>query len=278
MSGNNDLLQYGIIKNPKLNDFNSQYLDTDGNPVRIASTQTDIIKEMKIESNLTTGDGLAETLFTVNDIVIGSDTKATGQITAYEPSNESGFGILKIKNVQGNFREPFGFGFTGEAVSSLKYDESSKVWSLVTNEKARVVGVQEPARDQTQISFRAATILGISADTEKQPLLEDDFPDDSIITAPYGSSGAYATVFHFEGGQGAAAGPSGDIVVINRRGDFATGDSIGISAASSRIGVINSIIEPEVKYNTGEILYAQNMKPLVKGPEQMEEYQILLGF
>ena len=278
LSGDNDLLQYGIIRNPKLNDFNSQYLDSDGNPVRIASTQTDIIKEMKIESNVASGDGLAETLYSKDDIIIGSETRATGQVSSYEPSNESGFGILKLKNVQGIFREPYAFGFTGEAFSSLKYDTSSKVWSLLSNEKARVVGVQEPSRDQTQITFRSATILGVSADTAKQPLLVTSFPDDSVITAPWGSSGAYATVFHFEGGQGAAAGPSGDIVVIDRRGNFATGDSIGISGASARIGVINSIVEPEIKYNTGEILYTQNMKPLVKGPEQMEEYQILLGF
>tara|TARA_R100000152_G_C6777027_1_gene206601 strand:+ start:760 stop:2832 length:2073 start_codon:yes stop_codon:yes gene_type:complete len=273
LSGSNDLLQYGIIRNPILNDTDSQYLDSDGNPVRLASTQTDVVKQMKIESNLTTGDGLAEGLFSVGNIIVGSDTKSTGEITAYQPSNESGFGVLKIKNTRGDFEEPYSFGFTGEAISELKYDSSTKVWSVISNEKARVVGVEEPARDQTQITFRSATVLGISADTEQQPLTLLKVPHDSIVV---GNDGTYATVFHVE--NSVTSGASADIVLIDQRGTFATGDVVGISGGVARFGVINTVVNPEIKYNTGEIVYIQNMNPLVKGFEQMEEYQILLGF
>ncbi len=271
LSGDNDILQYGIVKNPKLNDTDTQYLDSNGNPVRLASTQTDIIKEMKIESN-SSGDGLAESLYTVGNFIIGSETKATGKIDSYAPSNEAGYGILKLKNVQGEFEQPYAFGFTGEAISEMKYDDSTKIWSVTNNEQARVVGVQEPARDQTQINFRTATFVGVSADASKVPLLESTFPDDSAVT---GANGGKATIFHF---QEFAGGNTGELTLINQSGSFTSGEAISISGAAARIGVINTVQIPEIKFNSGEILYAQNMKPIVKGAEQMEEYQILLGF
>ena len=59
---------------------------------------------------------------------------------------------------------------------------------------------------------------------------------------------------------------------------FNTGDSIGHSGLAATVIVIDSIVPPEIKQNTGEIIYAQNMKPIERDPEQREQYQIILKF
>ena len=61
-------------------------------------------------------------------------------------------------------------------------------------------------------------------------------------------------------------------------GNFATGDSIGSYSVASTNAVINTVTPPEIVPNTGEILFAQNMKPIEKDPEQREQYQIILKF
>ena len=85
-------------------------LDSDGNPVRIANSEENVVRDMKIES--AQAAELSQSLFTENNYIIGKNSKATAQIVSYLPSNETGYGILRLSSVNGKFVEPFAFGFT----------------------------------------------------------------------------------------------------------------------------------------------------------------------
>ena len=255
----NDILQYGIIVNPKLNDTDPQYLDDLGNPIRVANTNPTTVRNMIVESN--TNTPLPENLFTPDRYVIGKESKATAQIVSFLPTNETGYGQLKIKNLQGDFRLPLNLGFTGESL--VEFDQTGKVWSFDKIEKARVVTILEAPRDTTDIVFDGTTVLGVSG----APNLNDD----SVMIGV--SSGAYGTVLGWNQGL-----TGGDIILTDVHGSFVTGEQLDNSDGGKNVASINTIKIPDIKPVTGQVIYAQNMKPIVRGPEQLEEFQILLGF
>lgn len=259
LDARNDILQYGIVLNPKLNDTDPQFLDSLGNPIRIANVNATTMRDIIVESN--TNTPLPQNLFIPNRYVIGSESKATAQIVSFLPTNETGFGLLKVKNIQGDFRLPLNLGFTGEPL--VEFDQSGKVWSFDKIEKARIVTIVENPRDTTEVVFDGTTVLGISG--------APNINNDSIVFGI--SSGSYGTVLGWDQGL-----TNGNLILTDVHGLFESSEQIGISGGGQITASIDTITIPEIKPVTGQVLYAQNMKPIVRGPEQLEEFQILLGF
>ena len=266
----NDVLEYGIIRNPILNDSDAQYLDTDGNPVRIANSEENVVRDMKIES--AQASELSQNLFTENNYVIGKDSKATAQIVSYLPSNETGYGILRLSSVNGNFVEPFAFGFTGETIA--EFSQSNDVWDYTHTDRARVVSIQSSAsRTQSSLVYDCTYHLGVSGDAGG--LNETTFTRDGVVP---GGSGGFGTVLDFKPNQ---AGTGGVLILTNVFGvvndGFTLEEPIGMTAGP-RKAVINTITKPQIYLKSGEILFSQSISPVKRGPEKMEEYQLLIGF
>ena len=270
LSTTNDVLEYGIIRNPVLNDTDSQFLDSDGNPVRVANANTSARRDLKIES--ASDSELAQNLFTANNYIIGRESKATAQIVDYLPSNETGYGILRLENVNGVFTEPFAFGFTGETIA--EFSQVNDTWQYIHTDKARVVSLQTSQNSvQSSLIYDCTYQLGVSGDTNT--LTQTTFTRDGIVT---GGSGGFGTVLDFQPNQ---AGTGGTLLLTNVFGTvhdgFTLEEPIGMSGAS-RLAKINSITKPQIYLKSGEILYSQSVSPIARGPEKMEEYQLLIGF
>ena len=266
----NDVLEYGIIRNPILNDDDAQYLDSDGNPVRIANSEENAVRDMKIESAQVSE--LSQNLFTANNYIIGKNSKATAQIVDYLPSNETGYGILRLSSVNGKFVEPYAFGFTGETIA--EFSQLNDVWSYTHTDRARVVSIQSASeRAQTSLVYDCTYQLGVSGDASG--LDETTFTRDGVVT---GSSGGFGTVLDFKPNQ---AGTGGVLILTNVFGTvndgFTLEEAIGMSAGP-RQAVINTITKPQIYLKSGEILFSQSISPVARGPEKMEEYQLLIGF
>ena len=272
LSTTNDVLEYGIVRNPILNDEDTQFLDSDGNPVRVAQASGSNRRDLKIES--AQASELSESLFSVNNYVIGKDSKATGQILDYLPSNETGYGILRLQNVNGTFVEPFAFGFTGETIA--EFSQANDTWDYKHTDRARVVSFQTTENaSQTSLVYDCTYQLGVSGDANT--MSATTFTRDGIVT---GGSGGYGTVLDFKPNQ---AGTGGVLLLTNVFGTvhgnngFTLEEPIGMSAGS-RLAKINSITKPQIYLKSGEILYSQSVPPIARGPEKMEEYQLLIGF
>ena len=266
----NDVLEYGIIRNPILNDDDAQYLDSDGNPVRIADSVENAVRDMKIES--AQASELSQNLFTANNYIIGKNSKATAQIVDYLPSNETGYGILRLSSVNGKFVEPYAFGFTGETIA--EFSQLNDVWSYTHTDRARVVSIQSASeRTQTSLLYDCTYQLGVSGDASG--LNETTFTRDGVVT---GSSGGFGTVLDFKPNQ---AGTGGVLILTNVFGavndGFTLEEAIGMSAGP-RQAVINTVTKPQIYLKSGEILFSQSISPVARGPEKMEEYQLLIGF
>ena len=269
----NEVRQYGIIKNPILNDTNPIYLNSNGNPYRIAgetiSQKTFIEIAPRTEEKI-----LPESLYTVGNYIIGKDTKSTAKIEAWNPSMDSNRGVLTVSNVQGNFKPPFDVNGTGEGV--IEFSQSVDDWAYSAASDVAAVSGFDRIYQNTTPSFSCTTVLGVSGEN----LDTEDFPVDIGVTGGSAVAGGCtgcptATVVNWVPD---TTGTGGTLTLTNVKGSFATGDSIGRFSAASTTTLIHTVAEPEIKPFTGEIIYAQNMMPIEKDPEQREQYQIILKF
>jgi len=269
----NEVRQYGIIKNPILNDTESKYLNNEGEPYRIAGTNVSPFTSLEVTST-STGGFLPESLFTVGNYVIGKDSKATAKIEAWGPALEGNRGVLTLSNLQGNFESPL-VGRTGEGV--MEFSQSDNNWEFSSVSNVAEVSAFDASYQNTPPSFNCNFVLGVTQ--AGGGLNNTTFIPDIGVTGGSGCVGSTGcptgvclswTVND--------AGTGGTLVVTDAIGTFATGDSIGSYSSASTDARIHTCRPPQIKPQSGEILYAQNMNPIEKDPEQREQYQIILKF
>ena len=196
-------------------------------------------------------------------------SRAVGDIYRWEPrlgSNKSGY--LYLENVQGQFKrlervtqtDLYYAGFMPKGLSGI---------AEITDIQSMVVGGVE-TYDQT-------TVLSLSHDGNKlfdaNSFIEDEFKDFII-----GTTAANGYVMDWQSG---VSGTTGTIRLTGTQGKFVQGMQVGyrLDGVVGASATINEIIHTaELKYRSGEILYIQNMKPILRGNEQKEEIKIVINF
>jgi hypothetical protein len=266
----NEIRQYGILKNPILNDTDSQYLDINGNPHRVAGLEASLKTTLEI-SPINSEAFLPETLFTIGKYIIGKESKANAKIENWSPSLNNNRGILTISKLNGNFITPVDSSATGEGI--VEFEQSGDSWDFSTVQVASVSGFDNIYAN-TVPTYNCTWTLGISGDS----LTTSSFPIDIGVTGGSATTGPQEPTGLCLNWVVDDTGTGGTLTLTEAIGIFNTGDSIGSSSYSSTTSVINNITQPEIKQNTGEIIYAQNMKPVEREQEQREQYQIILKF
>ena len=264
----NEIRQYGIIKNPVLNE--TAPLNIDGNPYRIAGSETSMRTSLEV-TKTGTAAFLSQDMFTIGNYVIGKTSKATGKIEDWSPSLNENHGVLSISNLQGQFISPEDTAVTGEAVT--EFSQSGDTWAFTSSANAEVSGF-DATFTNTIPAYNTCWTLGVSGES----LTTSTFVVDGGVTGGSGTSASsepFGLCLSWTLGTG---GTSGTLVVAEAKGTFNTGDYIGNSSASSTTNVINTITSPEIYPFSGEVIYAQNMKPIERDDEQREQYQIILKF
>jgi hypothetical protein len=80
------------------------------------------------------------------------------------------------------------------------------------------------------------------------------------------------------------SGATGELILTNVIGIFRGGvgtDSFGLSGGSPNAPSnkwITSVLEPELKLSSGDVLYIENIKQIDRNIEQAEDFKIILGF
>jgi hypothetical protein len=98
-----------------------------------------------------------------------------------------------------------------------------------------------------------------------------DYQQDEIVyQGPSVSSSVFsARVVSWDSANGIA-------VVINTVGTPTTQSLIGATTTTSRF--VSNIVQNELKPYTGQILYINNLMPIVRSSDQAEDYRIVLKF
>ncbi|MDP6770825.1 MAG: hypothetical protein QF704_09035, partial [Anaerolineales bacterium] len=268
-----ELYQYGILKNPILNDTDAAYLDSSGKPFRVAGKNTNISRYLDVVS-ATESTFLPENLFVPGNYVIGVSTKTTALIESWGPALTTRHGLLKIKNVNGTFFAPNDSLGLGEELAQISVIEND--WTVHHSGLARVSGFDEVIQAETP-AFRCTHVLEVRQGVT--PLTETSF------TVGVGVTGGNSSTGGIEQPTGMCVswvpsnnGATGELVVNDVKGTLRVDDYIGSESYNSTSSRINSVDNPELLFNSGEIIYLQNIRPISRGAEQREQYQLLFGF
>jgi hypothetical protein len=179
---------------------------------------------------------------------------------------------LKVDNVKGFFREPADAASYGEGIAEFTQDEDT--WTITHSGYAKVAGFDEVIQANSP-TYRCTTLIGVSG----SGLNTASFVIDGGVTGGLVATGATGaptgTVVSWSPDSN---GLSGELIITGTKGTFNVGDYIGSAFASTTTSVIHSLTGPELLQNSGEIIYLQNMRPIERGPEQREQYQLLFGF
>ena len=270
----NEVRQYGIIKNPILNDSDASHQDVNGYPYRIAGSNAILNTYLEVAAG-STSSFLSENQYTIGNYIIGKESKATAKIQGWGPAQDRNRGLLTISNLQGNFITPVDSSGTGEFIA--EFTQTADSWSFSPLTNVSTVSAFDQIYQNTTPSFKCTTVLGVSQASAN--LTSTSYVADAGVTGASAAAGCTgcpnATVLSWVVNPG---GTGGELVLVNVQGTFLVGDNIGSSTSASTTTVINTITPPDVYPNSGEVIYAQNMLPIEKNPEQREQYQVILKF
>ena len=246
-----------------------------------------------------------DSTFDENSFIIGTQTKSTAKIVGWEPlAGDLGRkGTLFLSNVNGDFQEPSTDPYTGtlipgeRIVQFVDINQHTGVVDMTNihpegNKETNIgIIVEDPGSDiaPTQ-AYRQTWKLNISGLDANTVLTEDSYPRDALVSIRRDGS-EIGTAVVVEYAYTSVQGGSGVIHLTNLRGwdrEFRAGDQIhyDVTNTTSTLDSANSAINPEepnMEYpellpDSGELLYIQNMTPLMRNIERTEEVRLLLKF
>ena len=285
LSGGNDFRQFGIIKNPK---FTENYLSGAYTGI-VAGKHLPKLYDIKVnqptginfdgtEFNSTNLEGLTAPAGLNSTYIMGAASKTIararewsaesvgrGTLTVEQPSgdfiineNLSWFSIVE-GNTESNANRTLEFdGFSGANVG--KYDDISQSSTATT----------VAYYDQTVKVYVQAT--GGANYSSSGPFVADD------VYKNY-TSGISGASFRTMNWAGTSAGVQGTGLLhgIDYLGVMTAGDYL-YSSTGATFGYITGVTGPDLSYSSGEVLYIQNMRPVLRTDEQEEEIKIQIGF
>lgn len=150
----------------------------------------------------------------------------------------------------------------------LRYDEDGKL--PVTNDYRQIAIIKDPlAHDEdyilTNTAFSQTVTLTLSG------VGDDSFLEDEIV---------------YQGSSLANASYKGTVVAWNGSNQIKLTDVTGIVESQTLFGTISGatgvvsipITDPELEPYTGELLYIDNIKPISRASDQIEDFKIVLKF
>jgi hypothetical protein len=279
LSSGNDFRQFGIIKNPTLsvNYNNGAYSNLMAG--KHEADQYDIKVNQITGSNF---DGqefnnsqLAEQISGLTSTrVMGAVSKTLAKVIDWT-AQSVGVGTLKVEQPSGDFllneklswiefiegntasNADHTLSFGGSGANDGRYDSITQSASIISY------------FNQTARAYVTAT-GGIIYDSSSFTL------DDVYYNYISGISGASFRTMNWSVGTTGIAG-TGLVNGIDYLGVLTAGDYI-YSSSGSTMGYITGITGPDLNYNSGEVLYIQNMQPVLRTDQQEEEIKIQIGF
>lgn len=214
------------------------------------------------------------------DFVVGLGNKIQGISPSYACGKVLEIGTnpkdLLLENVNGKFVEGENvYGYTRGGTSSGNF-EIETVSNIVPSSFKTAYNMT------TRLTIISAENQQFESSTFSQDRLVYSFEDDSVATpttsTPYKAN---AFVFDYDPNLSPTLGTtnSAELEIIgNKPNSFEVGDYVLYYKNSlPQYAIINSVVEPDILYGTGEILYVQNFAGIERYPGSSEEINLVLG-
>ena len=249
--------------------------------------------------------------FDKDSFIIGTETKSTAKIVDWVVDDNSsdedpqvfGYGaggVLYLTDVNGDFQEPSTDPYTGTLIPGeriVQFVDINQHTGVVDLTNIHPEGNKEPnigiiKDDPGSLSspiqaYRQTWKVDVSAESGSV-LSQESYPRDAVVEIKRGNS-PIGTAIVVEYSLTSILGSTGTIHLTNPRGfnrTFKAGDQIVFGETTSTIDAANAAVNPEepsmeypeLEPDSGELLYIQNMTPLMRNIERTEEVRLLLKF
>lgn len=241
--------------------------------------------------------------FDKDSFIIGTKTKATAKIVDWEEDVEGKGGYLYLNEVNGDFQEPSTDPYTGllipgervvQFVSINDYTGSVDQTNIHPDgNKEPNIGIitDDPGNAAVpEQSYRQTWKFNVGV-TTGFVLLEESYPRDAVVEIWRGGTQLGTAIVVEYAITENTLNEKAVIHLTNPRGfnrEFKAGDEIrypttttksSIEAADAAVNPEEPSMEyPELEPDSGELLYIQNMTPLMRNIERTEEVRLLLKF
>ena len=239
--------------------------------------------------------------FDVGSLIIGTTSNATAEIVDWVVDEGGQSGFLYLKDVKGTFLIPridpdTGLAVDGERISQFSsvdpYSGSFNVSNIHPTEgnKETNAGILGSDTVDTTVpikGYKQSYVLNVLAQNDASVFVEGDFPKDAKVTFKRGTT-TLGTGYVVDTIVGTTGGDA-KIEVTSVRdwdGEFLANDTVtyidttGIikTDTSDPTGTRALIDYPSLKPDSGEMLYIQNILPVMRNTERAEEMKLLLKF
>jgi hypothetical protein len=269
LPASNEFRQYGILKNPIIN-------ETYTGAGKVAGSEVDTITEVKM--NAATGSQFSHFSFLPQDVFFGTESKACGEVDTFDTMVDKSKGRARLKNVGSNF-------IVNEkliALGTAGTDSSGDVWTSSNKPVAYFTFQENTASSQTINNYRMATKITVSPTGGNSQGVYSDatWSEDMGITGANGSSSTLVSWTN-----SGVSGGTAELWVTNVLGTssageygFTAGESIwpgGVPSGSYET-YINTIEPSQFVLGSGKILYINNVAPIDRHNEQSEELKLTI--
>lgn len=265
----NEFRQYGILKNPIIN-------ETYTGAGKVAGSEVDTITEIKM--NAATGSNFGHFSFLPQDVLFGTESKSCGEVDTFDTMVDQSKGRARLKNVGSNF-------IANEkliALGTAGTDSSGDVWTSSGKPAAYFTFQEDTISSQTINNYRLATKLIVSPTGGNSQGVYSDatWSEDMGITGASGSSSTLVSWTNSGVSGGTAELWVTNVLGVSSAGEygFTANESIwpsGIPSGSYET-YINTVEPPQFVLGSGKILYINNVTPIDRHNEQSEELKLTI--
>ena len=272
---------------------NYEYMDTDSivssveiDPydgidfINIAGGENKIAKVLTATTNINTGGNT----ISPRDILVGYGKKsegmspsfATGRVLELSTTNAA---KVTVENIRGTFKEgEIVRAFTRGGTSSGSFtiaeisDYSSSILESVYNMTTKLYLTSQENEYLTKSSFTLDQIIySFEDNTVSKPTSTTEFKKSAYVFDWSADSDAVL------GGLGTTNDGVLEVVGSKPR-DFEVGDYILYYKNNvAKYATINNVVEPEILYGTGEVVYVQNFSGIERYSNNEEEINLIIG-
>lgn len=151
--------------------------------------------------------------------------------------------------------------------SRLRYDEEGVL--PITNDFRQIALVKDPLLKGTSSPAVNSAVLQVATITT---VGTGDYTQDEWVY-----QGASLAASSFKGRVVSWNASTGKVMLINTEGDISASQSL-IGTVSFTVRVVSSVTDEALEKYSGRLLYVDNIKPIIRAEDQIEDFKILIKF
>ena len=280
----NDFRMIGMMKNPIISSGGASGGGTYTG--KVAGTEQPITAVLTVDA--ITGQGLFnDSSFLKGQYVIGdrSNTVAIIDKWTYDFVSKT-YGLLTINNISNKFDIANAIlSVTGEGLNSFSLKEG--VWTFKEARNYATIRSSSPFADDNELTYKLYHEMSVQALSGQSPLNCDTYPTDTLLVGE--ESKTTGIVLDWDVG---GNGTTGALKLVGVDGDFKnleniydislyqdeTVDGTYSLPNAPQVSQVVNVDLPELVKGSGEMIYIQGMRPIMRNYEQEEDIKIVLGF